>query len=115
MACCESVGRFSWLIAQKTAMDCTVQGPVQVVPAWFSSGSRCPLPPVPCRALFTRKLPLGRLVWDQERGNLALDGEEVLHTPKFSSPINRDPSPPFKTHKRRALKRRSAATTIVRK
>jgi hypothetical protein len=69
---------------------------------------------VPCRALFTRDLPLGRSVWDQERGNLPLEGEEVLHTPKFPSPINRDPSPHFKTQKRRALKKRSVAT-IVRK
>jgi hypothetical protein len=70
-----------------------------------------------CRAEHCSRVPTaqGRSVWSKKRGNLRQEGEEVLHTPKFSSPINRDPSPHFKTHKRRALKKRSAATIIVRK
>jgi hypothetical protein len=39
----------------------------------------------------------------------------VANAPQVSFPINRDPSPHSKTHKRRALKKRSTATTIVRK
>jgi hypothetical protein len=50
----------------------------------------------------------------RKRGDLPLEGE-VLHTIKFPSTINRDPSPYSKTQNRRTLKKRSAATIIVRK